>query len=89
MAENSFTEVTILLKEAGDRAWAVLGRENALWASINEAEKSVFAFERLDYIETSLENLANYWKDKLNKDDYDFIYQTLIKSKEMTEQQDL
>ena len=80
-----FDEVTELLKQAGDRAWSVLLPENKLWEKINNAEKADSESTRMVYIEEALFILELGFKRLMDKSDYDFIYEKLTKSAELTE----
>lgn len=80
-----FNDATELLKQAGDRAWSVLLPENKLWDKINNAEKADSESTRMVYIEDALFHLEFAFKRLMDKSDYDFIYEKLTKSAELTE----
>lgn len=76
-----YDDVTQLLEEAGDKAWAVLGPKNELWRLINKAQ---FArpVMRIGWINDAIHELENSWKNRLSFEDYDFIHQRLIESQQ-------
>lgn len=80
----TFDEVTQLLKEAGDRAWALLGDATGeLWDYINQAEKAPSTDIRKMFIQEALESLE-YFKQFLYTKDYDYMKERLDKSEEFT-----
>ncbi|MBQ0036922.1 MAG: hypothetical protein KBT35_08410 [Firmicutes bacterium] len=81
-----FDEVTQLLKDAGDRAWAALGYRNELWKTINKAQFSSKVLTRMIAIDEAIDELEGSWKDSFSSEDYDYIYQKLIKSQQITKQ---
>ena len=81
-----FDEVTQLLKDAGDRAWAALGYRNQLWSVINKAQFKTSALSRMIAIDAAIDELEGSWKNRLSPEDYDFIHQKLIVSLQMTKE---
>ena len=79
----NFQKGTELLKEAGDRAWAVLGDRNKLWKQINFAEKATSYITRKKEIKKALVELLTQ-KNFMNDEDYYFIKKKLDKSYELT-----
>lgn len=79
----NFQKGTELLKEAGDRAWAVLGDRNKLWKQINFAEKATSYITRKKEIKKALVELLTQ-KNFMNDEDYFFIKKKLDKSYELT-----
>lgn len=82
--DDHFEEVTQLLKDAGDRAWAKLGGStDGLWYYINQAEKTTSSVTRKQNIQLALNSLE-YSKNSLAAEDYNFIKEKLDESNELT-----
>ena len=82
--DDTFSKVTGLLTEAGDRAWSSLGPNNGLWLLINIAQRAT----TYDYRKKSISNAMNYLetskvKDSLSDDDYKYIYGKVSESKQL------
>ena len=85
---NEFDEATKLLKEAGDRAYAVVREDpfntanKKTWEYINIAENVISLNQRSKYIKLALACLDRH--SKMRASDHDYIYKRLIKSAELT-----
>lgn len=75
---------TQLLRDAGDKAWALLGNEvGGLWYYINRAEKATLTIIRKVNIEKALNSLESF-KDSLSENDYLYIKMRLTESDKLT-----
>ena len=85
---NEFDEATKLLKEAGDRAYAVVREDpfntanKKTWEYINRAENETSLNQRSKYIKMALKCLDIH--SKMRASDHSYIYERLIKSEELT-----
>ena len=74
-------KATEQLKEAGERAWAVLGEKNELWRLINTAENSSSTSERREYIDKASDNMTHVWYKILGQEDHGFIRDKLSRAR--------